>query len=64
MLALGADAVLIGRPVAIAAIGGGREGVRIYLEQLYQEFSEALIITGTPSVDDISSNIIRTLSSY
>lgn len=64
MLALGADAVLIGRPAAIAAIGGGREGVRIYLEQLYQEFSEALIITGTPSVDDISSNIIRTLSSY
>lgn len=34
MLALGADAVLIGRPYVIAAYGGGAEGVQLYTEKL------------------------------
>ena len=29
MLAFGADAVLIGRPAAVAAVGGGAEGVKL-----------------------------------
>ncbi len=34
MIALGADAVLIGRPFVTASFGGEREGVKIYVESL------------------------------
>ena len=34
MLALGADAVLIGRPIIIGAFGGTDEGVKLILEQM------------------------------
>lgn len=42
MLALGADAVLIGRPVSVAAIGGGLEGVRDYFGNIRQQFCQAM----------------------
>jgi len=45
-LALGADGVLIGRPFAVAAYGGGAEGVRQYAEMIGQELKEAMIMTG------------------
>lgn len=48
-LALGADAVLVGRPLAIAAIGGRGEGVRLQLEQLREELFTAMLMTGCPS---------------
>lgn len=35
-LALGADGVLIGRPLALAAVGGGKEGVRLTLDKILQ----------------------------
>ena len=60
-LALGADAVLVGRPVAIAAIGGGAAGVTLYLQGLLQELRDAMMITGTVDVKQVSSNILRTL---
>ncbi|MEW6261958.1 MAG: alpha-hydroxy-acid oxidizing protein [Thermodesulfobacteriota bacterium] len=46
MLALGADAVMIGRPVAVAALGGGREGVAAYFQQIKSELVSAMILTG------------------
>ena len=58
MLALGADAVLIGRPVSVAAIGGGLEGVRDYFGTIRQQFCQAMLLTGVGRVSDISSEIL------
>ncbi len=58
LLALGADAVLVGRPVLIAAFGGGREGVALYLNQLKGELLQAMLLTGTADVKNVSANIL------
>ncbi|SNR77854.1 FMN-dependent dehydrogenase, includes L-lactate dehydrogenase and type II isopentenyl diphosphate isomerase [Humidesulfovibrio mexicanus] len=58
MLALGADAVMIGRPVAIAAMGGLREGVGKYLDQLRGELLQAMILTGCNSVADVDARVL------
>ena len=57
-LALGADAVLIGRPYAIAAHGGGAEGVRLLTEKLGAELSETMLMTGCASLEEISGEKI------
>ncbi len=53
MLALGAHGVLVGRPLAIGAIGGGAEGVRLTLDQIRGELKVAMILTGCASVTEI-----------
>ncbi len=58
MLALGADAVLIGRPLAIASIGGGKEGVEFVLKKLKGELSQAMLLTGTGNVWNVSKDIL------
>lgn len=58
MLALGADAVMVGRPVAIAALGGGREGVGKYLDQLRGELLQAMILTGCQDVASAGRHIL------
>ncbi|MDR3640070.1 MAG: alpha-hydroxy-acid oxidizing protein [Humidesulfovibrio sp.] len=58
MLALGADAVLIGRPMAIAALGGQREGVAKYLDQVKSELVQAMILTGCASVADVDGRVL------
>ncbi|MBQ3276702.1 MAG: alpha-hydroxy-acid oxidizing protein [Oscillospiraceae bacterium] len=58
-LALGADAVLIGRPYAIAAHGGGREGVVLYSQKLLAELRDAMVMTGCRSLSDIDGGKIR-----
>ena len=58
LLALGADAVLVGRPLIIAAFGGGREGVAMYLNQLKNELLQAMLLTGTADVKQVSSSIL------
>lgn len=60
-LALGADAVLVGRPVAIAATGGGSEGVALYLQTLLQELKDAMMITGTTDVKQVDASILQRL---
>lgn len=45
-LALGADAVLVGRPVVWAAFGGGAEGVQMLYQKLAEELKVAMILTG------------------
>jgi hypothetical protein len=50
MLLLGAKAVWVGRPYAIAAIGGGREGVALYTGALRAQLEQAMIMTGLPDV--------------
>ena len=58
MLALGADAVLVGRPFAIAAMGGGAEGVRACAEKLREELAAAMVLTGTPTVAAAGPDIL------
>ena len=58
MLALGADAVLIGRPFCTAALGGLREGVGKYLDQVRGELAQAMILTGTRSVCAVEPSIL------
>lgn len=58
MLALGADAVLIGRPFVPAAFGGQSEGVKNYIESVAADLKSAMILTGCNSIRDISSRIL------
>lgn len=58
MLALGADAVLIGRPFTIAAMGGLTEGVTKYIEALRTELVQAMVMTGTQSLARLSPDIL------
>lgn len=58
MLALGADAVMIGRPIAIAALGGQREGVGKYLDQVRAELVQAMILTGCATVAEVDTRIL------
>ena len=59
MLALGADAVLIGRPYVIAAYGGGAEGVQLYTEKLKAELNDAMTMTSCKSLQEITRDKIR-----
>ena len=58
MLALGADAVMIGRPICIAAFGAGEEGVRFYLNEKREELKKAMILTGCAAIDQIDPSVI------
>jgi isopentenyl diphosphate isomerase/L-lactate dehydrogenase-like FMN-dependent dehydrogenase len=58
MLALGADAVLIGRPFVTASFGGHSEGVQTYINDIANDLKSAMILTGCNSVDEISSRIL------
>ena len=58
-IAIGADAVLICRPFAVAWFGGGAEGVSSYIEMLKTEFSEAMYMVGARNVADLNPEMIR-----
>ncbi len=57
-LALGARAVLVGRPVVWGLALGGAEGVQQVLERLRTEFDTAMAIAGRPTVADIGRNLV------
>jgi 4-hydroxymandelate oxidase len=59
LLALGADAVMIGRPIAVAAMGGLQQGVEKYLQQIRSELIAAMVLTGTAGVTQVSRDILR-----
>jgi len=58
MLALGADAVLIGRDVARAAVGCGSLGVKLQMERLHQTLQRAMFMTGCPDLAHIGPGIL------
>ncbi|MDK9708938.1 MAG: alpha-hydroxy-acid oxidizing protein [Desulforhopalus sp.] len=58
MLALGADAVMIGRPFSVAAVGGLQAGVEKYLETLQGELKQVMVLTGTQSAADVDPRIL------
>jgi 4-hydroxymandelate oxidase len=57
-LALGARAVLLGRPVVWGLAVGGESGARRVLELLRAEVDLAMALCGCPSVDDISRDLV------
>ncbi len=60
-LAVGATAILIGRPIAIAAVGMGAEGVSFYLNHLKKDLEKAMILTGCQTIGDITPDIIKSI---
>ena len=52
-LALGASAVLIGRPFVTMVYGGGAEAVKVYCDKLKAELSDAMEMTGCATLADI-----------
>ncbi len=61
-LALGADAVLIGRPYAISVYGGGAEGVQLYTEKIGAQLREAMRMTGASCLEDIDRSMVTVKS--
>ncbi|MBO7703529.1 MAG: alpha-hydroxy-acid oxidizing protein [Solobacterium sp.] len=58
-LALGADAVLICRPVLISYYGGGQEGIECYLDKIRNELSDTMYMCGASNISEISREMVR-----
>jgi 4-hydroxymandelate oxidase len=58
-LALGATAVLVGRPVLWGLACAGADGARAVLEQLGDELDEVMALSGRPRLADIDSRALR-----
>lgn len=58
-IALGADAVLIGRPFVVSVYGGAAEGVNAYTEKLAAELKDAMAMCGAHSLDEITRDMVR-----
>lgn len=58
MLALGADAVLYGRPLVTASFGGQAEGVKLFFDRIASELKSAMILTGCPTIGEIPRTVI------
>ncbi len=58
LLALGAEAVMIGRPFCVAALGGLAEGVALYIDKIRMELEQAMVLTGVPSASCVTKNIL------
>ncbi|XP_008228157.1 PREDICTED: peroxisomal (S)-2-hydroxy-acid oxidase GLO4-like isoform X1 [Prunus mume] len=59
-LALGAQAVLVGRPVVYGLAANGERGVRRVIEMLKDEFELTMALSGCPSVKDITRSHVTT----
>ncbi|MET9692976.1 aminotransferase class I/II-fold pyridoxal phosphate-dependent enzyme [Streptomyces sp. NPDC006514] len=57
-LALGADAVLLGRPVLHGLAVAGEEGVAQVLDLFVDELTESMMLTGTPTVADAHASLL------
>ena len=57
-LALGARAVLIGRPILYGLACGGQDGVREVLEILKRELTYDMASCGLTSIDQINKDIL------
>lgn len=57
-LALGADAVLIGRPVCWGVYGGGAEGVQLICDTYSNQLKQAMLLTGCKTLKDIDWRLL------
>jgi len=58
-LALGAKAVLVGRPILWGLTLGGSDGVRAVLDRLRTELGLAMGLTGRPTLKEIDASLIQ-----
>lgn len=58
-LALGADAVLIGRPFVTAVYGGAAEGVNALADKLTAELADTMAMCGAHALDEITRDMVR-----
>ncbi len=58
MLALGANAVLVGRPVAIAGVGGGEPAIKYLFTNMQKELIETMNICGCEQLRDIDLSYV------
>ncbi|CAA7024641.1 unnamed protein product [Microthlaspi erraticum] len=59
-LALGAQAVLIGRPIVYGLAAKGEDGVRKVIDMLKNEFEITMALSGCPTLKDITRNHVKT----
>lgn len=57
-IALGADAVLIGRPVVPFIYAAGEEGFKVYMDRIVSQLRDTMTMCGTPTLADIGSDNI------
>lgn len=57
-LALGADAVLIGRPIVPFIYGAGAQGVKVYLDRITEELRSTMAMCGVHTLSDIGPDCI------
>lgn len=53
-IALGADAVLIGRPIIPAIYGGGAEGFKVYMDKIVGELKSTMTMCGAANLKEIT----------
>ena len=61
-LALGARAVMVGRPILWGLATGGADGVQAVLTELVEEITRALALCGVPTPHDVTPDLLRTRS--
>ena len=59
-IALGADGVLIGRPILNMIYGGGAEGFKVYLDKIADELRSAMTMCGAAALAEITADKIWT----
>ena len=57
-LALGAKAMLIGRPFVVAAYGGQEAGIAAYVRKLQSELADCMAMTGCATLADIDRSCV------
>ena len=60
-LALGAHAVLLGRPVLWGLATGGAQGVRQVLDSLREDTAHVLALAGLPRLTDVGADVLAPL---
>ncbi|MFW9811539.1 MAG: alpha-hydroxy-acid oxidizing protein [Candidatus Thorarchaeota archaeon] len=58
VIALGADAAFIGRPLARMSLAGGAEAVEMYLNYVKSDLRRAMIMTGCNTIKDATMDIL------
>jgi isopentenyl diphosphate isomerase/L-lactate dehydrogenase-like FMN-dependent dehydrogenase len=58
-IALGADGVLIGRPILNMIYGGGADGFRVYMDRITSELKSTMVMCGAASLKDITRDKVR-----
>ncbi|MDY0374860.1 MAG: alpha-hydroxy-acid oxidizing protein [Desulfobacterium sp.] len=58
LMALGADAVMIGRPFSIACVGGLQQGVETFIDTIHQELKQTMVLTGTADLTRVTPAIL------